>query len=84
MPIMRLDLRMFARRTRAAPAISSPYPKRLGISSVSAACLYQEPRLPHGNFAGEEAGLVASSTNITKASKSVEPLLETCMGTSAP
>ena len=38
----------------------------------------------HGKVAGDENGLVASTTNITKARKSVEPLLETCIGVSAP
>ncbi len=38
----------------------------------------------HGNTAGVENGLVASNTNITKACRSVEPLIETCIGTSAP
>jgi hypothetical protein len=33
------------------------------------------------NVAGEEKGLVASTTNITNARRSVEPQLETCDGT---
>ena len=44
------------------------------------------PRYPpaYGNVAGEEKGLVASTTNITSASRPVEPQLETCNGVSAP
>jgi hypothetical protein len=38
----------------------------------------------HGKAAGDENGLVASTTNITRACRSVEPLLETCIGMSAP
>src|SRR5258708_33126048 len=38
----------------------------------------------HGNFAGDENGLDASTTNITSACRSVVPLLETCIGVSAP
>jgi hypothetical protein len=40
--------------------------------------------LAYGNLAGDEKGLVASTTNITKECKSVEPLLETCIGVLAP
>ena len=38
----------------------------------------------HGKAAGDENGLVASTTNITSARRSVEPQLETCIGVSAP
>lgn len=33
----------------------------------------------HSNFAGDENGLVASTTNITRALRSLMPPLETCM-----
>jgi len=46
----------------------------------SASCL----PLDYGNVAGDENGLPASTTNITSACRSVVPLLETCIGTSAP
>jgi hypothetical protein len=36
------------------------------------------------NVAGLENGRVASTTNMTSACRSLEPLLDTCMGTSAP
>lgn len=39
---------------------------------------------PYRNVAGEEKGLVASTTNITTACKSVQPLLETCSGVLPP
>lgn len=39
---------------------------------------------PHGKVAAGENGFVASTTNITSAFRSVEPLLLTSMGTSAP
>jgi hypothetical protein len=42
------------------------------------------PPRPQGSFAGLENGLVASSTNITSAWRSTEPLLDTCIGVSAP
>src|SRR5262245_20828788 len=38
----------------------------------------------HGNFAGLENGLVASSTNMTRARRSAVPLLEACIGVSGP
>jgi hypothetical protein len=43
-----------------------------------------EHRSAYGNLAGDENGLSASTTNITSACRSVEPLLETCIGISAP
>ena len=39
------------------------------------------PQRPlHGMVAGDEKGLVASFTNMTKALKSLTPLLDTCIG----
>lgn len=38
----------------------------------------------YSNFAGDEKGLLASTTNITSECRSEEPLLETCIGVSAP
>jgi hypothetical protein len=38
----------------------------------------------HGKAAGDENGLVASTTNITRECRSVEPLLSACIGISAP
>ena len=35
---------------------------------------------PQGMVAGDEKGLVASFTNMTKALKSLVPLLDTCIG----
>lgn len=39
---------------------------------------------PHGSVAGLENGLVASTTNMTRARSSIEPLLETCIGVPGP
>lgn len=38
------------------------------------------PLWPHSNLAGDENGLVASTTNITRAFKSLAPLLEISIG----
>ena len=44
----------------------------------------QKYRLPtHGGMvAGDEKGLVASATNMTRALRSLVPLLDTCIGVS--
>jgi hypothetical protein len=36
------------------------------------------------NLAGDENGFAASTTNMTSECRSVEPLLETCIGVLAP
>jgi hypothetical protein len=38
----------------------------------------------HSNLAGDEKGRVASTTNITRALRSLAPLLETSIGVSGP
>ena len=54
---------------------------RLGIRPT---VIHAAPDPVYGNVAGDENGLVASTTNITSACRSAEPLLETCIGVSAP
>jgi hypothetical protein len=57
---------------------------RIRTSNLS--CGQRKKLIPHahGKAAGDENGLVASTTNITRECRSVEPLLEACIGMSAP
>lgn len=55
-----------------------------GSNKMSLMTKRRRSRPGHGMVAGEEKGLVASMTNMTRAVRSLVPLLETCMGMPGP